>query len=312
MKLKVETKSIGFILRNMEKTSLRFHFYHPIVHLIYFLGLMVLATLISHPGYLTIFLLLLIILQFTYNGGRQLKNWSVYIVLLLLFIIIINPLMNRRGSHILFYLGENPIMLEGLVYGIRMALSLVCILFIFFVFNVILTDIKLFYLFGKIAPKSALLSILTMRFVPLLKRRLNEIIMVQRRRAITTDHGKLKQKLRSGMIIIQVLLTWSLEDAIQTADSMKARGYDSKARSMYQRYYFTSSDLITIGSLLFLILIILFGFLNFGSGNLTIYPELQLKAISGSEVYFLLPFCLYISLPLLIELKEWIRWKFFA
>lgn len=50
---------------------------------------------------------------------------------------------------------------------------------------------------------------------------------------------------------LEVLLTWSLEEGLQTADSMKARGYGTGRRSSYSPYRWRPKD----GAALFFLLI---------------------------------------------------------
>ena len=61
-----------------------------------------------------------------------------------------------------------------------MSLSLVMILLMFISFNLILNGNKFLFVFSKFLPKTAFLAMLVIRFVPLLKRRLDEINDVQR------------------------------------------------------------------------------------------------------------------------------------
>ncbi|MBD8070297.1 energy-coupling factor transporter transmembrane component T [Bacillus sp. PS06] len=300
----------GNIPSDMNKKYLRFHGYHPFTNLCYFIGLIALASIISHPLYLAFYFFLLLVLFLIFQQDRKLKAWVPYFFLMFLFILIMNPLMNKRGTHILFYLGDQSIMLEGVIYGIRMGLSLMCILFIFFLLNVVLNDLKLFYLFGRIAPKSALLSILTMRFVPLLRRRLAEIMMVQSRRGVRTDKGKIKNKLKHGIILLQVLLTWSLEDAIQTADSMKARGYENKEKTYFHRFQMTKQDYLALLVLLTLFILTMIGMITNSVAQLQIYPSLEPFDINRITNFYMVPFILYIWFPIVIEIKEWIKWKY--
>ncbi|MCA1030567.1 energy-coupling factor transporter transmembrane protein EcfT [Bacillus timonensis] len=288
----------------------RLSFLHPFTGFSYFVGLGVFFTLLLHPFFLLVATLSIIITLLFINKGSQLKRWGIYYLFIVLLIIVINPLINRRGVNILFYVGDNPVMLEAVVYSITTALSLLGIFIMFLYFNTIINDIKLFYMFGKITPKVALLGILTMRFVPLLKRRLNEIIAVQSRRGISMRSGNLLNKARNGMTILQILLTWSLEEAIQTAESMKARGYENKVKSSFYRYRFQKEDWVSMVFLFISFSTCLFLFLHYEFGKLTIYPSLQQHFFKPNELYLVIPFLLFISFPLLLEGKEWLKWKY--
>ena len=70
------------------------------------------------------------------------------------------------------------------------------------------------------------------------------------RAAQMSEDGEEKQSLRvrfsRSMRQMSSLLEWSMEDGIETADAMKARGYGEGKRSSYQKYHFHSSDLVSL------------------------------------------------------------------
>jgi len=110
------------------------------------------------------------------------------------------------------------------------------------------------------------------------------------------------------MLYIQALLTFSLEEAIQTADSMKARGYGQGARSSYEYFKFTRTDLVTVVFLTLLFLFILYGRVS-GFGFLTIYPLMEAWTFAQMDFVFLGCFILYLSFPILVEAGEFFRWR---
>ena len=66
-------------------------------------------------------------------------------------------------------------------------------------------------------------------------RRLQKITLVQKTKGVQVDAGSIVERVKNGMQLLQVLLICSLEDALQTADSMQARGFVTK-RTTYIRY----------------------------------------------------------------------------
>src|SRR5699024_6868296 len=129
------------------------------------------------------------------------------------------------------------------------------------------------FVFAKIVPRSAFLIMLSLRFVPLLKARFEEITAVQRMRGMTVMSGTIRERARNGMNMIQTLLTWSLEEAIQTADSMTARGYGNRENSSYIKYKMEARDWFWLALLLILFMISIVGSL-LGYGQIVIYPQL--------------------------------------
>ncbi|WP_307337697.1 energy-coupling factor transporter transmembrane component T [Metabacillus malikii] len=284
------------------------HRYHPFVLLLYYLGATTLVMLYKHPVFLLIGVLILAFFSFQVSKQWKFRSWFVMLILLVVMFLIINPLVDRRGTHILFYLRHNPIMLEGFIHGLILALSIFTLMVLFSSYNEIVTADRFLFLFSKWLPQWALLTMLAMRFVPLLKARLKEIETVQQGKGLSVKEGKLKERMRHGLLLVQILLTWSLEDAIQTADSMAARGYGLNKRSKYTPYYMTASDWLAVFIIVVIFAIGVFGWW-LGDGVLTIYPVLETMIIQGREWFYLVIFNVYLGLPLIAAGREAMKWR---
>lgn len=55
--------------------------------------------------------------------------------------------------------------------------------------------------------------------------------------------------------MLSILVTWALENAIETSDSMRSRGYGLKGRTAFSIYKFTKKDkgLLAVMAALFLV-----------------------------------------------------------
>ncbi|MFD1738601.1 energy-coupling factor transporter transmembrane component T [Bacillus salitolerans] len=282
---------------------------HPVGSFLYYIGAALYLTIFFHPLYLFFSILIIIVINLVHGNRKKLLRTLPFLLLMGLVIFIMNPFLNRRGSHLLFYFYSYPIMLEGVLYGFMLALSLMGMIMLFFSYQIIIDHKRFLFLFGKLFPQTSLLVLLSLRFIPILRRRLSEIMIVQKRRGIVLGGQKLKGKIQNGLLYIQVLLTWSLEEAIQTADSMAARGYGLKKRSSYDHFQWKKRDTIYVVTLVILLLIPLVGMLFLSYGKLIIYPELSNVEMGPQQYIHLLFFCCYLLLPLLVEGREWIRWK---
>lgn len=280
---------------------------HPLPGFLYYAVLMVLSVLLFHPLFLMTALFAMIGLNFLHDGGKQLRPWIRYYVLVGLIIILVNPLFSHRGAHILFYLFDNPITLESILYGFTMMLSILTILVAFVSYNQIITSTKFIFLFSRISPKITLLMVIALRFVPLLQRRLKEISLVQRTRGIQTTQGTLRNRLKDGMKQQQIVLTWSLEEAVQTADSMNARGYGLGKRSSYEAYSMELRDWLVLMFMASTVVGCLVGW-YFGFGLLTIYPAVEGLFFGTREWLYYGCFCLFLFIPVLLEGREKLRW----
>ena len=98
------------------------------------------------------------------------------------------------------------------------------------------------------------------------------------------------------------LLEWSMEDGIETADAMKARGYGEGRRSSYQKYRFYRFDIT-----FFIVMVILYiGAICevIGTGEaFSYYPTLHWAVrkwyVEGAEAILLV---LFLLLPIGTEL----------
>lgn len=285
-----------------------FNALHPAVCFLYYLGVFSLSMVFNHPFFLLAAFVSVLLLNYFHDRAKEMRKGMGFYIFIALAIFIINPLFSHRGSTIIFYLFDQPMTLESMMFGFLMMLSIMTILIAFVSFNFIISEDKFIYLFSSFAPKTALLIMMAFRFVPLLKRRLIEITNVQKTRGISMMSGTVKQRAKAGMSLIHILMTWSLEEALQTADSMTARGYGLGSRSSFFTYRFYKEDIFFMAwfSVLFIALLV-FGLL--GMGKLEIYPHLEsLKLTIGESNLFGL-FLLFLFTPHFIEGREYFRWR---
>ncbi|SMB82935.1 energy-coupling factor transport system permease protein [Desulfonispora thiosulfatigenes DSM 11270] len=281
---------------------------HPLVIFAYYLFLIIFAILLFHPVYLSIALCSSFIFNLIVTDKTSLFKSGKFYLNMAIAVFLINPILNHRGATILFYLFNNPITLEATIYGLIMSLSLLTILMIFHSLQKVLDHHKFLYLFGKLIPTTAFLIMMTIRFVPLLKRRLEEITLVQKTKGVDTSVGTLKKKARDGMQLLNVLVNWSLEEALQTADSMKARGYGLTQRTSYLVYKMKKRDIGLLVFILILSLVTMYGWFQ-GYSSLNIYPELQRISFNILDMFFYGVFLLLSFIPVIEEGKEALVWQ---
>jgi energy-coupling factor transport system permease protein len=286
-----------------------FRSFHPIILLLYYLFAMAALMLYQHPMFLALATVAILLMNFMLDGGLELRKWRAMILIMAVLTLVLTPFFNQRGNHLLFYLFEKQVYLEAIWQGLMISLTLVCILTLFLTFNLVITPDKFVFLFSKIMPQWALLTMLSLRFVPLLRKRLLEIGDVQSIKGFSLKTGSVKGRAQSGMLFLQTLLTWSLEESIQTADSMTARGYGLGQRSKYQPYYMKKRDWLAFVFLLVSGSLVLFGWW-LGDGVLTLLPVLEPVWLSGREWLYWILFFMMIGFPIWTEGKEMVKWKF--
>ena len=286
-----------------------FKTYHPIVNFIYFVFVIGFACAFMHPMCLIISL----VCGFTYSvmlkGRGAIKRNLMYMLPMLVVMALINPAFNHRGVTILEYLPSgNPLTLESVVYGLAAAAMIVSVILWFSCFNMVMTSDKFIYLFGKVIPAMSLVISMTLRFVPRLMAQLKVVANAQRGVGRDVSNGSIIKRAKHGLSILSIMTTWSLENAIVTADSMKSRGYGIPGRTAFSIFTFDKRDKKA------LLCIILFGVYTFignmaGGMYFRYFPSLKAAELSAYGISVFASYLLLCLCPVVIEIWEVRKWK---
>lgn len=278
---------------------------HPAVGLAYYIAVIFLAAVIRAPLFLACALLAVVLVNITLDGGRQLRRYVKFYLLLAAVMTLMNPLFSHRGATTLFLLGDNRVTLEALIYGLTSAMSLLVIVLSFVSFDLVISGDKFLYLFGRIARQSALLAMMALAFIPRLRGRLDELALVQRTRGSDGQSGTWRERGQLAMEMVSALTAWTLEDGALTAQSMTARGYGlRRQRSLYSSYPWQRRD-----SGFLALLLLLAGALAWcwpqAALGFTIYP--RLTGLDWTQPLVWLALALYLAilaLPIGVQLEE--------
>ena len=103
---------------------------------------------------------------------------------------------------------------------------------------------KVMALFGNAAPTLALMVSMCMRLIPKFIRQGRLVSAVQGAMEPGTFGARAAaDAMRLRLRLSTVLMGWGMEDSLQTADAMRARGWGAAGRrSTYTRYRFTATD----------------------------------------------------------------------
>jgi energy-coupling factor transport system permease protein len=281
---------------------------HPIVILIYYAGGITFGMLLFHPLVLLFGWGAAVVVNLHLDGGREWRRWSLPMLTGVVLIVLMNPILSHRGRTVLYYLGDIPITLESIIYGVTLALSMLNLLTFFVTYRLVMTEQKFLFLFTRVSPKAALVAMMAMGLVPRLRRRMQELMLIQRTRGVTVLEGSLARRARSGARLVGTLLSWTLEDALQTADSMQARGYGTGTRSVYLGFRFRLRDGLMIGGLTGSAVILLGAWWS-GYGFMIIYPLLGPFTLSLGDCTALAGYIIYLLLPLGLEWRDRRAWR---
>jgi energy-coupling factor transport system permease protein len=285
-----------------------FSSYHPLVNFLYFGLVLVFAMVFTHPVCLGVSLVCAVAYSINLTG-RKAVRFSLFAMLpMFLFAALINPAFSHAGQTILTYLPSgNPLTQESIAYGLSTAAMLVTVISWFSCYNAVMTSDKFVYLFGRIIPAMSLLLSMTLRFVPKFRAQIKVVSNAQRCVGRDVSNGGVIRRAKNGLTILSIMITWALENAIETADSMKSRGYGLKGRTAFSIYRFDKRDRMALAFLLACGAIIVAGA---ALGGLTwrYYPTIKGVTLAAGPVsLFLVYFALCIS-PVVINLTEDRKW----
>ena len=286
-----------------------FSTYHPLVNFIFFTLVIVFGMFFMHPICLLISLTSAVAYSVYLNGKRAVRFNLCYMLPLLFITALLNPAFNHEGITILTYLPSgNPLTLESILYGIAAAVMLISIICWFSCYNAVMTSDKFVYLFGRLIPALSLILSMVLRFVPKFKAQLKVVQNAQKSVGRDISNGRLLERIRHGIKILSIMVTWSLENAVDTADSMKSRGYGLKNRTAFSIYRFERRDLLALICLFAAGGYMLFGAIS-GGIYFTYFPAMQSINISVYSISIYFVYIILCNIPMILNITEGIKWK---
>lgn len=286
-----------------------FKTYHPIINFVYFTFMIVCSCVFMHPVCLFISLVGAFSYSIIQKGKKAIKINVLYMLPTVLVMALLNPLFNHQGMTILTYLPSgNPLTLESIIYGIDAAVMVISVIAWFGCCNKVMTSEKTIYLFGRIMPSLSLILSMTLRFVPRFIKQTKAVADAQRGIGNDVYKGKVWKRMKVAVKIISIMITWALENAIDTADSMKSRGYGTKNRTAFSIFRFDKRDFGMLSCMLMLGTYIIFGVLTSGI-HWQYYPQMLFSANSPYAISIFAAYGIMAFLPVIIELWEIARWN---
>lgn len=265
----------------------------------------VLAMFIKDPVVTLISLAFGLVLYVRVNGAGVLKKVPLFLLLALLAGFF-NTFINHRGDTPFLFINDSPLTFEAFFYGFRFAAVIFAAMLWFAVLTRLFGSESVLYVFSRISPGVALVVSAVLRYIPLFSSRIREVSEAHTAMG-TRDDRKLADRVRLAGDTVAAMVTWSCENAIDSADSMRARGYGSAKRSDRRIRRFSAFDLaVTVSGLLLISAILIL--IALGAGDFTYYPSISFPNGTLTYLLYLTSFLLSI-LPLCVEIREEILWK---
>lgn len=216
---------------------------HPLVGFVFFALALGGTMLLWRPACIVISLLCALLYRVRLSGLRGAGRSLALLLPLMLAAAVINPLFNHQGAAILAYLPTgNPLTLESILFGLAAAGLLGAAALWFGCCTAVMTSDKLVWLFGRAAPALSLLLSMALRFVPRFRAQFRAVNESRRALGRGCGDGGVLRRARNTAAVFSILITWCLENAVGTADSMKGRGFGLGGRTAFSLYRLERRD----------------------------------------------------------------------
>lgn len=280
---------------------------HPFATSSYYIAALLIVMSTTNPVIITCFFLSNVLLRLLDLNGKSKKS-MLYPFFFIGMITVTNPLFVHRGATVIFFFLNKPITVEAFIYGFFMGMTIATVIYLFQNFQKAVDSEQFFYLFGKRFPKSGLILVLVLRLLPLLQKYHQELNQIQKNFQ-QTHRRHFFERARYGLDLFGHLFSWSLENAMDTADSMRARGYGVSTRSSCLTYRWQKKDTLFLTAIvlacLFFMVSMIKGFYQF---NYYPYHDNVYRLMQKNWLSYLFLFGVA-WLPLLKRLKEVIVWN---
>ncbi|MCM1273544.1 MAG: energy-coupling factor transporter transmembrane protein EcfT [Clostridium sp.] len=280
---------------------MKFESYHPTINVIYFLFVLTAAVVFNHPVYAAIAFFTAFVYSIKLNGKR-----SVILNLILV------PCIFLYGCWYAFYhhfgitnLGknfiDNNITLESLCYGMVRGMMAAAFIMAFSAMLTVMSTDKVIYLVGRIFPRGSLFISIFLRSFSRVRHRFLATDRSRKGIGMGKGHGNILHKIRNCVRIVSIVITWTLEDYIESSQSMKCRGYTLKGRTAFSIYRFDNRDRSVVIMLCTGIIVTVMAY-ALGQTNIMYDPEIIIYKPAFWAYFFYAVYAFVCFLPMMLEL----------
>ena len=287
---------------------MRFDSYHPVINLIYFVSAIAFTIWFHHPVFLVISYVSAFLYSVKLNGKKALIFTLCLIPLAVLFALYYASyhhfgITNLRKNFI-----GNEITLESLVYGLMLGVTVAAVIMFFSCMFAVVSSDKVVYLFGRISPRLSLFLSILLRSVPRIKERGRKIEISREGIGKGVRQGNILQRFLHGISLISIVITWTLEDFVDSSVSMKSRGYSLKGRTAFSIYRFDNRDRSFVVMIFLCLTVVACGIL-LDQTEIIYNPEIIMNRITPLSAVFYGAYGVLLLLPMGLQVAGEIRFR---
>lgn len=287
---------------------MRFDSYHPVINLIYFVSAIAFTIWFHHP----VFLVISYVSAFLYSvklNGKKALIFNLCLIPLAVFFALYYASYHHFGITNLRknFIG-NEITLESLVYGLMLGVTVAAVIMFFSCMFAVVSSDKVVYLFGRISPRLSLFLSILLRSVPRIKERGRKIEISREGIGKGVRQGNILQRFLHGISLISIVITWTLEDFVDSSVSMKSRGYSLKGRTAFSIYRFDNRDRSFVVMIFLCLTVVACGIL-LDQTEIIYNPEIIMNRITPLSAVFYGAYGVLLLLPMGLQVAGEIRFR---
>ena len=150
---------------------------------------------------------------------------------------------------------------------------------------------------------------MVLRFVPKFKNQIEKVSDAQKCIGRDVTNGNTLAKAKHGMKILSIMTTWALENSVETADSMKSRGYGLRGRTIFSIYRFDTRDKRIFSVMAVAGLIVLGGIVT-KKVYFLYFPMMEGNPLNWETLLIYVIYGGMCMLPMVINIVEDIKWHY--
>ncbi len=202
---------------------------------------------------LGIFMINLAVFTVTASWNKLLNGFRMFIPFSAVTILI-NMIFVYEGRITLFYVLGKRFTLESLIYASILSFKLLLIIYVFMILELMIDSDRAASYFSAKIPKTTLMMMIALKLFPNMKERMGNLRDVYYLRGVNLNAEGLRERVKSNIPIMSILLENSLDGAFDIGEAAYVRGFLSNRRTIYDKQSLAVIDFIILGeSLVFLL-----------------------------------------------------------
>lgn len=297
-------RGIYFLRKGRGKMQTAFQKCHPGVNMLFFVSVLLYAMVFYHSVLLGISFCASLSYNLYLKNGKGAKTTFAFLIPTLLLVTVFNALFAHYGVTPLFFLPSgNAITLEAMLYGLSTGVMVVTVFLWLGCYNAVVTQDKFLSLFGRRFPTVALLISMTLRFIPMFAKRFRMVEQAQKGIGNETEN-----RWQNVFRNVLVVASWSVENAIETADSMKNRGYGLPGRTSFGLQSWRLRDTVLTVWMALMHSAMIFGIVT-GRTKASFNPVIKFPEWTTGTILIFVCFAALCFMPLISDGWEARRWN---